>query len=523
MEETIYWCPNCDVPLLSKKCFKCGTKDVFYCSSDLKPVFKQEKSLFEEVTKTDLPSNLFRCKNRIISSGKTLFRYGISNGHLITLESKEKIKKRLDEIDNFDEEYDFNKIKAANYPVIQGLVGEATRFIKKVTKENQDKIKFVSFSGGKDSTVTAMLVKNADVGDVPLFFSDTTLEFEETYAYIEDFKEKHGFKIVSEKSEQDFFELCKELGPPSQTYRWCCTVFKTYPVNKFYKTLDENQEILTFDGIRASESPRRKKYSQITRIKKIPRQVAAYPILHWREADVWFYLLLNKIDYNPLYGYGHTRVGCWACPAASPFNCIVRRKTHPDVWKKYEKILYNYADKVGRDHKWVDDDYWRLRRPKKDLNSAVNIVTSHKLCGNKPSFTYNFKEQIDEKFLEFLKPFGTIRYLNSPPTIFQGGCNNPLNFTGIINSDKINAHFTGENFLRSKKRFEKQITKALNCVSCGGCLAACPYGAISIINNKFTIDENKCTHCQECINSTFISNGCIALNFILKKKILTND
>ena len=36
------------------------------------------------------------------------------------------------------------------------------------------------------------------------------------------------------------------------------------------------------------------------------------------------------------------------------------------------------------------------------------------------------------------------------------------------------------------------------CIKCGGCISACPMGAISIVNNKVVIDPEKCISCGTC-------------------------
>ncbi|MBI5252799.1 MAG: phosphoadenosine phosphosulfate reductase family protein, partial [Euryarchaeota archaeon] len=115
-------------------------------------------------------------------------------------------------------------------------------FIKETSKKYSENFKVVSFGGGKDSVAVSFLVKKA-LRDIPLFFADTTLEYPETYEFIERFAHKYDFELVRDdngnfyRSDQDFFELCKKLGPPSIRYRWCCYVFKAYSVNKFYENL----------------------------------------------------------------------------------------------------------------------------------------------------------------------------------------------------------------------------------------------------------------------------------------------
>ena len=70
---------------------------------------------------------------------------------------------------------------------------------------------FVSFSGGKDSTVTSDLVINALNDDKIIhIYGDTTLEYPETKKYLDEFKKIHPTTplLVAKNKEQDFNELC---------------------------------------------------------------------------------------------------------------------------------------------------------------------------------------------------------------------------------------------------------------------------------------------------------------------------
>lgn len=406
-----------------------------------------------------------------------------------------------------------------NERVIREKENTSVEFIKQLAEKYEDLLKVVSFAGGKDSTVIAMLVKKA-LGSIPLFFSDTTLEFPETYAFIESFADKYGFKLIKDDSgkfykyPQNFFKLCNELGPPSMRYRWCCTVFKAQPVNLFYKTVNGN--VLAFDGIRKNESHAREKYQEVTLIKKICRQIASYPIFHWREVDVWFYILHKKIDYNPLYALGHTRVGCKFCPNASPSNCFFRKLTHPKLWSRFEKVLETYAQKYGKDRNWIDSNYWRLRLPKKD---NVIAVSPHKPCGSDDYFIYDFKVPFDKQFLEHFKPFGeaVVKEI-SKSQYFEVESINPFKMWGVVGGSKLSVSFNPQVFPEAKKIFERQLTKALNCIGCGGCMGICPVGAIGISNGRMRIDSHLCTHCKKCLKTR-----CIAVDFKRRRKVVKDS
>ena len=555
----IYWCNNCLIPVFQQQCPLCNefTKPTY---SDLKPVFIKEKKIYETFLHMKLPHHrfLFRRFNRIILNGETLCSFkpkyysSKSGRERWYLKFNEKKSDMQDKIDNFNntikKKYStpkryYDAILKAAEPHLKNKHDEAIKFVRQTVRDYNDRKVFVSFSGGKDSIVTAILVSEALPDKPTLFFSDTTLEHPQTYKFINDFTIKYNFDLVDYKkyaSSNDFFELCRELGPPSISYRWCCTVFKSYPVNKYYN--EHKEQYLTFDGIRRAESINRSKYQQITRIKKIPRQIAAYPIIDWGELEVWLYILsgaLNKFDapllYNPLYDLGNTRVGCYVCPAASPTNCFFRKYTANNEWIKFEGIIYDYAKSVGRDKAWVDDNYWRLRRPKKDRVTAgsskslkghpdpFSVSTDKGNCSDENVFLYELTEanNLGPDELEFFKPFGNMTLATSgDSTYFHVHRNNPISMKGMALGNIIRVRFNPESFAKSKRIFEKQLHKALNCVGCGGCIGVCKHGAISINEKmkKIIIDENKCTHCLECINTNFVSQGCIALNFKLEQK-----
>ena len=79
--------------------------------------------------------------------------------------------------------------------------------------------------------------------------------------------------------------------------RWCCTIFKTGTIQKRIKSLyrDKNQ-ILTFYGIRRSESLSRSKYERESDSPKITKQRIVSPIIDWMDFDIWLYILTSGID-----------------------------------------------------------------------------------------------------------------------------------------------------------------------------------------------------------------------------------
>jgi len=506
----IYWCENCNVPLLTGECEICKNEGK-YCSSDLKPVFRGEKKLYEEVTGIELPDNLFRNKNRVIYNAETLFTYTINNGDLIIDRNKKEIQKKIaGNKETFDET--IKKTISANGKYLNEIERNAIGRIRKEAHKHNNKNIFILFSGGKDSAVVAYLVKEAFPDHTfPLVFADTNLEFEETIDYAENFAKKYGFKIIIPKPEKKFFDLVNELGPPSRYMRWCCTTQKAVPFAKFYKN---KSNAITFDGIRRKESKTRIGYGIVRKNPKLIKQTNISPIIEWSEFDVWLYGQWKEIPQNPLYDYGFSRMGCWMCPNSSDISIFLTKRIHPELWKKWENTLLKYAREHNRDKTWVIENKWRNRKPFRNGDDDFSVREIQPCTStNEIIYEYEFIEPINWDIIDFLKIFGKTKV--SKKLNISSVKKNNTSIMVYANKNKItltlkNNLFSHDTSLQTKKHLERQIIRYLNCVGCGACIGYCPNGAINIINNKFKIDNRKCTHCFKCVDTKYIKDICIS-------------
>ena len=97
--------------------------------------------------------------------------------------------------------------------------------------------------------------------------------------------------------EQNFMDVCDDIGPPARMMRWCCSMFKTGPITRTLNSLFRNEQILTFYGIRKAESVSRSKYNRIeddAESVKIQKQTVASPIFFWKDIDIWLYILSKR-------------------------------------------------------------------------------------------------------------------------------------------------------------------------------------------------------------------------------------
>ena len=383
----IFWCSECNVPLIQNTCNNCKNTGIDIGSS-LKPVFREEYLLFKEkilesninLQERYFPWILYRRRNYLISDtsmGGTFLKYNITSEGSILFDlvfkapkdfklHRSNVKKNSHYLD--DPNYRKMLINA-NLPTLLKKEEEALNFIRKVVKKHSSHKIVASFSGGKDSLVTTNLLKSVINIEFDIVYSNTGIEFDETTEYIENYISNFG-NLVHLKAKRDFLELCDVLGPPSRMMRWCCFTQKGAPINDYYSPI--KGKVLSFDGIRCDESRLRKDYPRIKENTKITKQLSVYPILNWSEFDVWLYIIWKNLEYNPVYDKGFARCGCWACPNNGQFDWYLFRYFYPEKFKVWMKTLDNYTKQEGRyDHSWIWDGSWKSRKVQyKDQNAG---------------------------------------------------------------------------------------------------------------------------------------------------------
>ena len=203
------------------------------------------------------------------------------------------------------------------------------------------------------STATAdVVIKALANPKITHLFGNTTLEFPMTIDYAERYRKNHPLAEfrIAKNTDQNFYEVCKEIGPPARMMRWCCSMFKTGPITRVLNRKFGDKQILTFYGIRKNESVSRSKYSRVTEnteTVKIQKQTVASPIFEWKDLDVWLYLLSEKVDFNDAYRLGYDRVGCWCCPnnnLRAQFLSRIYMSERSEKWRLVERLNGNYRD-----------------------------------------------------------------------------------------------------------------------------------------------------------------------------------
>lgn len=200
----------------------------------------------------------------------------------------------------------------------------------------------VACSFGKDSLVVLHMAHQIDP-DILVVWSDTKVELPDTYAYQKMLTEKWklNLRIARAPKGVNFWTIAREYGLPRPRLQGknrdpkCCSILKQRPAELIYKELGIR---CVMTGILAAESENRFMVMQRNANKAIAQGIAKddvegygcgakyyqkttgryalHPIIDWTEQDVWDYIRMNDLPYNPHYDkMPNGRVGCVACTA----------------------------------------------------------------------------------------------------------------------------------------------------------------------------------------------------------------
>ena len=543
----IYWCVNCKIPVIKNKnqadkdeCPLCKGK-LSYLSQDLRPVFPEERLLLELLlgkTPHEFAQKSVWCENsRYYVDGEAvaLSSDDFKNADADRLSQLLEAEKSRNSYDYFDATIE--KFIKSNRTHLDELISESHAFIQKTASRFPTENIVLSFSGGKDSTVTADVVTKAlSNPSLVHIFGNTTLEFPSTYDYVKRFRTDHPHAIFETalNDEQVFYKVCEDIGPPARMMRWCCSMFKTGPITRVLNGLYRNQQILTFYGIRKVESVARSKYDRVTENTesvKIQKQTVASPIFFWKDIDIWLYLLVEKVDFNDAYRLGYDRVGCWCCPNNNQRAQFLSRIYMKERSEKWRDFLIDFAKKIGKPDPdvYVDSGAWKARQGGNGLVAANDVKIRFTNCTAEDNAkNYALTRPFDDELVGMFVPFGNIsrelgRKLLNEIIILDIKTNvpiislQPFKVDGFEHAIKVKT-MNVANHEDLQRQIGYQIRKFNACRKCLKCESVCKAGAIHISNAGYYIDPAKCVHCKKCVTEKYLVGGCMMEKYLKTKR-----
>jgi phosphoadenosine phosphosulfate reductase len=398
---------------------------------------------------------------------------------------------------------------AANKEMLDRRTREAVDFVKKTVKDSGLQVA-VSYSGGKDSLATLLLVLDAGIRP-DLIFVDTGLEFEETKKNVKDTAANLGLNLIVESAGDAFWRNVGRFGPPAKDFRWCCKTCKLGPATQLIQKHYPGG-VLSFIGQRAYESQQRAEKGRIWRNPWTPNQLAASPIQKWSAMHVWLYLFSKGASYNPLYEKGLERIGCFMCPATDLAELRKVREISAD-YGRWQDILTEYATRTHQPKHWLEYDLWRWKRlPKSVLDELgpnaettavsraddVEPLELRSTSGYSPCVEGLSMEGVFSKALPMDRVANMLNIIGPVTTSPDGNIAEVHSIT-VFGEGPVMIKAKDEEELRKKaSQLREVVFRAVECASCGICVARCERGALKL-DGMVVIDPEKCDHCGGCL------------------------
>jgi phosphoadenosine phosphosulfate reductase len=408
------------------------------------------------------------------------------------------------------EEVTWGDVIEANREVIDRRASEATVFIKRLVGERTLPVA-VSYSGGKDSLATLLLVLESGV--VPtMLFVDTGLEFEETKRNVFETAEKYSLELIVESAGDAFWRNFDLFGPPAKDFRWCCKTCKLGPATRLIqKNFPEG--VLSFIGQRSYESESRARKGQVWKNPWTPNQLGASPIQKWTALHVWLYLFDREAAHNTLYEQGFERIGCFLCPSTDMAELRLAERVE-EGYNRWEQALKSYSEAKGMPDEWLRYQVWRWRRVPKSVLDSIGL---DRVVSSKPDALVDADSPIEFHGTEAYSPcveglsmegvftkaldmerIGNLLNAIGPVTMSPDGRIAEVQKITVFSEGPVMIKAKDEQELNSKAKMLKEtVLRAMECAGCGICVARCPRDALTL-DGRVSISEELCDHCGSC-------------------------
>lgn len=168
-------------------------------------------------------------------------------------------------------------------------------------------------SFGAEDVVLVDMVHRIN-SSVPLFYLDTDFLFPETYATRDRIIERYQLKpaqvirvtsLLTPQQQANAHGDALWASNPDQ----CCQLRKVEPLTRVLRGYDA-----WITGIRRDQAPSRANAGLIEWDQKF-ELVKVNPLARWTWADVWAYIKVYEVPYNPLHDQHYPSIGCTYCTA----------------------------------------------------------------------------------------------------------------------------------------------------------------------------------------------------------------
>ena len=397
----------------------------------------------------------------------------------------------------------WDDVLEANRAILKEAVDRAADFIREGAKRIGKDVA-VSYSGGKDSLATLLLVLEAGLRPKVIFI-DTGLEFSETVQNAHDVSGKLGLELLLEEAGEAFWDNVARFGPPARDARWCCKCCKLGPVTRLI-IREFPGGVLSFIGQRRYESEARASKGPVWKNPWVPGQIGASPIQEWPALQIWLYLFQNreKAPWNPWYERGLDRIGCFLCPATNFADLELVRRSFAG-YDRWQRQLASYPET------WRTYGLWRWRRLPRGVQEHLGQrgvrLEAPPAIPPRLSFEAGKMEASDTGAAiegRFSRPLGlemlSGRLHAMGKALLEGESLHVGQWAMLRRDGTVHLQAKDQEELgRRTEALKEAVLRAEECAGCGICTGRCKTGAASIRKGRMAIDPKNCTQCGACL------------------------
>lgn len=146
--------------------------------------------------------------------------------------------------------------------------------------------------------------------DATIIFLDTDFHFKETYELVDRVQARYPeLTIIRQRPDLTPNEQAAKYGDRLWKRRpdLCCQLRKVEPLNSFLKNYKA-----WISGLRREQSLTRRHVQYVNRDEKF-KSIKICPLIHWTWQEIWNYVRIHDLPYNPLHDQNYPSIGCAYC------------------------------------------------------------------------------------------------------------------------------------------------------------------------------------------------------------------
>jgi phosphoadenosine phosphosulfate reductase len=194
-----------------------------------------------------------------------------------------------------------------NLPRADAEGWSAAQLVAFALEQFSPKVAIASSFGAEDVVLIHLAAQTGR--EFRVFTLDTDFLFPETYTLIDEVERLYHIRVERTRPRLTPEQQAQEFGAAlwSREPDQCCSIRKVAPLTQKLSELDA-----WITGIRRDQAPTRANARKLDWDSKFGL-VKANPLADWTWDQVWEYIRVHQVPYNPLHDQNYPSIGCTYC------------------------------------------------------------------------------------------------------------------------------------------------------------------------------------------------------------------